>query len=225
MQNAFGLQGFQISGGPSWYQTDHYNIEAKGDGKPATREQVFLMLRALLEDRFQLKYHRETRELPVYALSLAKGGPKLPQPTDSSCTVLDPNAPPPPPAARGQLSARPCGVASVMLERASRASGGKIQMAEMVRVLSMIMDRPVIDRTGYTGTFDLQLDFTPDEATSGMPRSTQSSEPGAAPAAPDPTAPPQIFAALQEQLGLRLESAKGPVEILVIDHIEKPSQN
>ena len=104
--------------------------------------------------------------------------------------------------------------------------GGKVPMAEFVRVLSMAMGRPVIDRTGFTEPFDFRLDFSPDDTVSGLPRPIG---PGGDPAAPapaaDPTGPPQIFAALQEQLGLRLESAKGPVEVLVVDHVERPTQN
>ena len=109
MQNAYSLQDFQISGGPGWIQSDGYNIDAKGNGKPASRAQILLMLRSLLEDRFQLKVHRETKELPVYALTVAKNGPKLPQPKEGGCLAIDPNAPtpPPPPPATGQSRAFP----------------------------------------------------------------------------------------------------------------------
>ncbi len=98
-------------------------------------------------------------------------------------------------------------------------------MPEFSRVLWMVLGRPVVDRTGFTGTFDLRLDFTPDEAVAGLPRSAGTGNPESPPAAADATGPPPIFTAIQEQLGLKLESAKGPVEVLVIDHVERRFQN
>ena len=98
-------------------------------------------------------------------------------------------------------------------------------MPEFIRMLSMVLGRPVVDSTGFTATFDLRLDFTPDEAAAGLPRSAGAGNPESPPAATDSTGPPAIFTAIQEQLGLKLESAKGPVEVLVIDHVERPSQN
>jgi len=91
-------------------------------------------------------------------------------------------------------------------------------------MLSMVMGRPVVDRTGFADTFDLRLDFTPDDAVAGLPRAVGAGESGGT-AAADPAGPPNIFAAIQEQLGLKLESTKGPVEVLVIDRVERPSQN
>jgi len=229
MQNAYTLQAFQIVGGPGWMQSEGYNIEAKGDGKPASRDQVFLKLRSLLEDRFQLKVHRETKELPVYALTVAKNGPKLQQPKEGGCFPVDANGPTPPPrppAAGGQPQVFPCGSVGVMGESSGvRMQGGKVPMAEFIRILSMVMGRPVVDRSGYTQTFDLILDFTPDQAVAGLPRPMGAGDPGSPPAAADPTAPPPIFSAIQEQLGLKLDSTKGPVEVLVIDHVERPSAN
>ena len=98
-------------------------------------------------------------------------------------------------------------------------------MPDFIRVLSMVLGRPVLDRTGFTETFDVRLDFTPDEAAAGLPRSAGAGDPDSPPSAADPGSPPTIFAAIQEQLGLKLESVKGPVEVLVIDHVERPSQN
>jgi len=206
-------------------QSEGYNIDAKGNGN-ASREQTFLMLRSLLEDRFQLKLRRETRELPVYTLTVAKNGPKLPQPKDGSCITMDPNAPTlPPPPAPGR-PAFPCGRAGVMAESSgARMQGGKVPMTEFIRILSMIMGRPVVDKTGYSETFDLLLSFTPDEAVAGLPRGAAPRDAGSPAPTTDPAAPPTIFAALQEQLGLRLESTKGPVGVLVIDHVERPTGN
>ena len=227
IQNAYSVQEYQISGGPGWIQSEGYNIDAKGDGK-ANRAQTFLMLRSLLEDRFQLKVHRETKELPVYALTVGKNGPKLPRPKEGGCIAIDPNAPAPlpPPNARGRSPVFPCGRAGVMAESSgARIQGGKVPMVEFIRTLAMIMGRPVTDRTGFAEAFDLLLDFTPDDATAGLPRGMGPGDAGSPAPAADPAAPPTIFAALQEQLGLKLESAKGPIEVIVIDHVERPTGN
>ncbi|MGB9458991.1 MAG: M56 and DUF3738 domain-containing protein [Bryobacteraceae bacterium] len=225
IENAYGVQAFQISGGPSWIQSDGYDIEAKGDAK-ASRAETFLMLRSLLEDRFQLKLHRETKELPVYALTAAKGGLKLQPPKEGGCIPVGPNETLSPPAPGQPAPGFPCGRVGVHGESSGvRMEGGKVAMPEFIRMLSMVLGRPVVDRTGFTGTFDLRLDFTPDEAAAGLPRSAGAGNPEGPPAATDSTGPPAIFTAIQEQLGLKLESAKGPVEVLVIDHVERPSQN
>jgi len=227
MQNAYGVQAFQISEGPAWIQSEGYDIEAKADGK-ASRAQILLMLRSLLEDRFQLKLHRETKELPVYALTVAKGGLKLQPPKEGGCIPVDPNGTLPPPSnAPGQRAPGfPCGRVGVHGEQLGvRMEGGKVAMPEFTRMLSMVLGRPVIDRTGFAETFDLRLDFTPDEAAGGLPRSAGAGDPESPPSAADPGSPPTIFAAIQEQLGLKLESVKGAVEVLVIDHVERPSQN
>jgi uncharacterized protein (TIGR03435 family) len=223
MQNAYAMQPFQIVGGPDWINSERYEIEAKADGN-ANRAQMFLMLQSLLEERFHLKIHRETKELPVFALVAAKSGLKLPPPKEGSCVspAADASAdwyggrvaPPqqgPPPLAR-------CGEARVMLEPAgARIQGGKVGMAELARILSMALGRAVIDRTGFAGLFDAQLDFTADETTAALPPPP----PGTQHAFTNPS----ILVALQEQLGLRLESAKGPVDVIVVDQVERPSAN
>ena len=225
MQNAYGVQTYQISGGPGWVQSDGYDIEAKGDAN-ASRAQVFLMLRSLLVDRFQLKIHHETKELPVYTLTVAKNGPKLPQPKEGSCITIDTSAPLPPPPAPGQAPTIPCGSPMVMMRPSGlQMQGGKVPMAEFIRVLSMLMGRPILDKTGYTQAFDVGLEFTPDETTAGLPRGGGPGDAGNPAPAADPSAPPSIFAAIQEQLGLKLESTKGPVDVLVIDRVERPTGN
>jgi len=224
MQNAYTAQPFQIVGGPAWIDSDKYEIEAKADGN-ASRAQLFLMLQSLLEDRFQLKIHRETRELPVYSLVAARNGPKLPRPKEGGCEAATPETPPEwpgvgrmrPPDQNQPVLARCDSVNVSLAASGARMQGGKIPMSEFVRMLSSVLDRTVIDKTGFTGLFDLRLEFLPDDATPPLP-------------APPPGAgldskTPSIFIALQEQLGLRLESAKGPVEVIVVDHIERPSAN
>ena len=222
LQNAYSLQPFQIAGGPGWVESERYQIEATAGGN-ASRAQIFLMLQSLLEERFQLKVHRETRELPAYALMATKS-PKLPAPKSGNCAPPPPDAPnewaggrmAPPGQGPSQLPR--CGDIRVMLESSgARMQGGSVMMTELARTLSMVLARTVIDRTGYTAPFDIVLDFLPDQATSAMPPPP----PGAA---VDPNNP-SIFAALQEQLGLRLESTKGPVDVLVIDHAERPAEN
>jgi uncharacterized protein (TIGR03435 family) len=227
MQNAYTVQPYQIVGGAAWIGSERYELDAKTDSS-ASRAQMFLMLQSLLEDRFQLKIHRETRELAVYALLPARRGLKLPPPKDGGCVQPAPDAPSDwvggrmAPPAQGPLPRATCGVASVMLAAplGARIQGGKIAMPEFIRVLSMVLGRSVIDKTGFTGSFDLGLNFLPDEATPAMPP-----PPPDAAGAPPVSNNPSILTAIHEQLGLRLESTKGPVETLVIDHAERPTEN
>jgi uncharacterized protein (TIGR03435 family) len=226
MQNAYAVQSFQIVGGPAWIDSERYALEAKADGN-ASRAQIFLMLQSLLEDRFQLKIHRETRELPVYALVPARSGLKLPPPKEGSCvesmtdTIPEPSRGRMQPAVPGGPPLAQCGRVGVMAAPPSaRMQGGKVLMPEFIRMLAMVLGRPVIDRTGFSGLFDVRLDFLPDEMTPELPPPP----PDAAGAAHDSNIP-SIVSALPDQLGLRLESTKGPVEVIVIDHIERPSAN
>jgi uncharacterized protein (TIGR03435 family) len=221
-QYAYGVQSFQVVGGPEHVMSMRYQIDAKADGN-ASRDRMFAMLQALLEDRFQLKIHREARDLPVYALVAAKGGLKLPPPKDGTCVDSPADASPEwtgggRMAASGELPPikTRCGSAGVSLGPAGmRMQGGKIAMPELVRILSMALGRSVIDKTGFRELFDLHLDFVPDESTPAMP-----------PPPPDSgITGPSIPQALQQQLGLRLESTKGPAEVIVVDHAERPSGN
>lgn len=187
---------------------DPYDVKAKGNGS-ADLDKFRLMLRSMLEDRFHLMLHRETKELPVYELVAAKGGFKFAASKEGSCLPPDPNRPPPAPD--GPIP-RICGGA--------RMGRGLIDvvgvtMPRLIFILSDTLGRAVVDKTGFTGTFDAHLEFTPDEGTGNVPGQAATVDlPG-----------PSIFTALQEQLGLRLEPAKGPVEVLVIDHVERPSEN
>jgi len=199
-----------IIGAPSWFDSTRYDIEAKANGDPP-REQMVLMLQSLLADRFKLSVHHETRQLPVYALVLTKPGrtgPQLkPHSDDAKCT----NTPQPDPGPDEAMQAY-CGNFRV----GTAASGGLREIADAITIdrfaasLAQQVDRPVIDRTGLSGIFDLTLGFAPQGATAS---------------APDPSAPPSIFTALQEQLGLKLEAQTGPVDVVVIDYVEKHSEN
>ena len=184
IQQAFALKDFQLLGGPAWLRNNNYDFVAT-TGAPIKLSGKVLepYLQSLLAARFQLKYHRETKELPVYSLVTAKSGPKLKTHTGGGGENMDENG--------GK-------------DRESMTAT-KLSMAGLADFLARQLNLPVIDNTGIDGEFDLKLDWSPDQisASSG----------------------PSIFTAVQEQLGLRLESTKGPVEILVVDSIEKPSEN
>lgn len=145
---------------------------------PASEDQLKLMLQTLLADRFRLVLHRETKQLPVYELIVAKGGPKLKESAEDASTFLHTDA--------------------------KSITAAKVAMPMFVKLLSQQMGRSVLDKTGLSENYDFKLEWTPDEANGDGP---------------------SIFTAIQEQLGLKLEPSKGPVEVLVIDHAEKPSEN
>ncbi|MGJ5820444.1 M56 family metallopeptidase [Paludibaculum fermentans] len=213
MQAAYHVPPFQIEGGPQWMKSDQFELDARATGNPG-HAQMMLMLQSLLADRFQLRIHRELREMPVFTLEPARGGLKLPPPREGTC--LEENAGP---AARVQPprqgptpaqivekhpdyvvyeSAPRCGGMDMLREAGGwHIRGGKVPMAEFVRMLSGQLGRTVTDRTSFSGAFDVDLRFRADET---------------------------VFNAVQ-QLGLRLESTQGKVEVLVIDHVERLSAN
>jgi uncharacterized protein (TIGR03435 family) len=192
---AYDVRGDQISGGPRWFDSDAYNIEAMpGKDTPipegfAASNTFRMMVRSLLEDRFKLAIHRESREGQIYELEVTKGGPKLKAATKTNPSGLFPG--------RG------------------RVEGKAASMSLLARYLSGPTGRVVFDKTGLEGNYDFTLTWTP-ELTSA-PETAANSQ-------PDVTGP-SIFTAVQEQLGLRLESVRGPVDKLVIDHVEKPDLN
>jgi uncharacterized protein (TIGR03435 family) len=219
IQNAYRVQAFQVIGGPSWINTEGYNIEAKPE-KPADPEHVWKMLQSLLADRFQLTLHRETRDVAGYALT-AVNAAKLPAPKADGCV---PGAsavlPPPRPG-----SPSPCGRLVIQMSpNGLNVTGGRIAMPELVRILGVITGRPVLDRTEVGGEFDVKLTFTPDEVAMGLPGAGGPHDSGG-PRLPTDSEKPNILVALQEQLGLKLSSAKVPVEVVVIDRVERPKPN
>ncbi len=215
IQVAYDVKEFQVISGAPWTNAERYDITAKGeDGAP--QSQIKLMLQALLADRFKLIFHRETREMPVFFLMAAKGGIKLLEPKEGSCVTPDPTAPPPAP---GQPPPKYCGNMRISPQD---FNGAKISMMQLTTFLSDVLGRTVIDKTDFKGTFDVHLEFVRDQAlASGI----LGNGPGGAETAPADSPGPSIFTAVQEQLGLRLESGKGPVEVFVIDSAEKPSEN
>ncbi len=246
VQQAYGVGKDRITGAPDWLNSERYDIEAKMDAaqveefKALTPELARAarqhMLRKLLQQRFLLTMHRETKELPVFNLVIAKGGSKL-QESKPDDNAVSPDKPLDAAAAAKIAGAKPAGSSgglmgvgipdnsgggskSVTLSSGGgsfaiggrggvRSTSGKgITSAALASTLSSIAGRPVMDKTGLTGKYDYKLEFAPEDSQ----------------ADPDP-AGPSIFTAVQEQLGLKLEPAKGPVDIFVMDHIEKPSGN
>jgi uncharacterized protein (TIGR03435 family) len=198
---AYDLEPKQIVNAPSWYSSDTYDIEIQPDqpGAPS-KEQWNSILQKLLADRFQFKLHTEQRELPAYILTVAKGGPKM---TKRSIQTLG-----------GQ------GGQEATMLRPGTINAQALSMDDFAHTLRRILDRPVIDQTGLPGLWDLNLKWTPDESQfSGMMRGPQP------PSDESADAPPPLFTAIQEQLGLKLDSGKAQVPVLVIDSVEKPSAN
>jgi uncharacterized protein (TIGR03435 family) len=206
--NAYSSESNEVKGAPDWFSTERYDLTARIAGNP-TREQEQALWRALFAERMRLKAHHETEERPIYHLVVARAdgrlGPKIAK-SETDCTArraaqLRGETVPPLPAA-GANGLPPC---------SARTSGGMLtaagrDMAYLGRSIQGVAGRMIVDRTGITGDYDFTLEF-----------STQR---------PGDTAvddKPNIFTALQEQLGLRLEPARGPVEFVVIDHIERPT--
>ena len=206
-----------IEGGPPWIKSDEFTISAKAEGTPRIEVMSGPMLQTILEDRFKLKIHRASRDIPVYALTVAKGGPKLQPPKD--CIPID-LAAPRPAAPPGQLP-RLCGMGHIGAPKGSNLVEEfyGVTLAQFSRSLSL--DRPVIDKTGISGRFDIHLEFALDDTTREVlpPNNPANLYPE------DPTGGTSIFSAVQEQLGLKLEATKGPGEYLVIDSVERPSEN
>jgi len=218
------LPPFRIIGGPPWIDTDRYDVNAKAAADVAPTPAgpspaLFAMLRTLLADRFKLVAHNETRELPVYDLVLSRADGKLGaqmKPSAVDCAALSAarrGGPPPAPPAAGERP--PCGL------RVSPATmtGGSVTMAQLVTVLAGRVGRTVVDKTGLTGSFDIDLAWTPDQIPTGTP------PPGAPPLPPIDPNGPSLFTALQEQLGLKLDSTKGQVDVVVIDSVEHPTED
>jgi uncharacterized protein (TIGR03435 family) len=180
------------------------------------------MLQTLLEDRFKLKVHRETKEMPIYTLGFAKNGSKLPEAKDGGCVRFGPDSPPPPLPAPGQLPPIVCGG---FLRAPNLLQAGKVDMKQLVNVLSDVLGRPVTDKTGFAGTFDVKLEFSPEGTSFGGGPAGGGGLALIGGPPPGDDSKPSIFTALQDQLGLKLDSQKGPGEILVIDHAEKASEN
>ncbi len=225
IQQAYDVRESQISGGPGWIGSDRFDIAAKADASAAgpdglknpadqakAAEKMRARLQNLLKERFHLVTHRETKELAVYVMTLAKGGPKFKETKEDPAEGKDGNRP--------RRSSMRVGRGQIIAQ--------SIPMDNLARLLSQQLGRTVIDKTGLQGNYDFTLEWTPDPGQSlgGGPGgpvepSREMQRPDNAPDANGPS----VFTAIQEQLGIKLESQKAPVEMLVIESIEKPSEN
>ena len=224
---AYNVKRFQITAGPAWINSEGFDIEAKPDIAPpedarnmsfeqhqAIMDQQRVRMQNLLADRFQLKFHRETKELPIYALVVAKNGPKL----------HESSAPSPPDPSAAPKRGGPNGP-GIFMGR-GQLTGKQMKLSFLAEALSEQLDRLVIDRTGLNGFYEFTLKWAPDESQGAAFKGPGPLPPGGPDAPPPPdSSGPSLFTAIQEQLGLKLEPSKGPVEILVIDRVEQPSEN
>jgi uncharacterized protein (TIGR03435 family) len=210
-----------IVGIPPWATSQAFDVEGRVQGN-SPPQQMRLMLQSLLAERFKLAMHTETRQVPIYALVLAKAGkpgPQLQAHSEASpCQKLAPGQPaattdfgvvPPPPPVCGRF-----------MSGAHRLAGNDVTLEMLAANLNAMpsVDRPVVDGTGLSARFDLILTYTPEAAQTDSDETANTSS-------ADPSAPPALPTALEEQLGLRLKSARGPVEMPVIDHVEMPTPN
>jgi uncharacterized protein (TIGR03435 family) len=230
---SLAIQAPPIEGAPGWMSSDHFTVEATADGTPGQPMMLGPMMQSLLEDRFQLKLHRETRSGPAYELTVAKGGPKLTANNGSCAVDVPPSAAPRDPATGRPLPGfgpgarapqpgpgQPChfvfslnnGPNQLLVTRG-------MTLDEFSAWLFHVTGRTIVDKTGLTGKYDIRLEYLPDETGSRTNVSDGPNE--SADTQPEVT----LTTAIQEQLGLKLTSVKGTRQIIVIDHIEKPSGN
>ena len=217
---AYAIQGYQLVDAPEWVSTERFDIVAKVDGDPPPMppgtfsDPMLVALRLLLTERFKLTVHRETRDLDIYALTMARAdrrlGPAL-KPSTQDCAAWAARGAPPPAAQPGGANLPVmCG----MRGQQGRVLFGGSPLSMFATALGGPVGRVVVDRTGLTGAWDFELTFSGDPQR-GLP------SPGIEPPPDDPNAP-SLFTALQEQLGLKLEATTGPVEVVVVDRIERP---
>ena len=218
---AYNLQDFQLSGGPGWIASERYDVDAKVDDSRAAelrklsfwrrRDQMRLMVQSLLTDRFSLRLSHKTEMLPIYALVIAKTGAKLQEskPSENSSSGATEHF-----GQEGEFSMSQ-----------GQLTGQGISFEGLVHLLSWCLGRPVLDQAGLKGNYDFTLQWTPVQPRAAMPTGPEGAKPAIDNEPPPESSGPSIFTAIQEQLGLKLESTTGPVEVLVIDHVERPSEN
>jgi uncharacterized protein (TIGR03435 family) len=198
---AYGVHVKQIIGGPAWSVTDKFDVEGvpNAEGKP-NRKQLESMVQGLLANRFKLLTHQDKRELAVYALTVGKNGPRFTK------SAADQNAP-------SGYGFGPLGTMTVM----------NMTMAAFASAMQRtVLDKPMVDQTGLVDRYDFTLKWTPDDSQFIQIRGTGINVPSGG---DDPDAPPELYTAIQEQLGLKLEAVKALADVIVVDHAEKPSAN
>jgi uncharacterized protein (TIGR03435 family) len=220
---AYSVRDFQLSGSPGWLNTNLYDIEVKVDDATAAELEKLdttqrnlanrQMVQALLEDRFKLTLHHETQELSEYVLEVAKSGPKLQEtkPHDTYPT--------------GFAGPDGRGIDGMLMGAPGRFAGQAVNLGTLAYALSMQLGAPVVNKTGLTGRYDVTLKWTPDTSQSQVVGGAGAARQGPGDPPPPETSARSLFTAIEEQLGLKLESQKGPVDIIVIDHVEPPSEN
>jgi len=214
IQQAYRLPRSRVLGGPAWLDSDRFDIAATASGDAITSDVIRQMLRSALADRFGVALHNEMKQMPIYSLVLARSdgtlGPNLRR-SSMDCAGRRSQV------VGGQVQ---CGVLVSQAPTSASLRGGAAPLAEFVRLFSDFLERPLIDNTGLTGTFDLELQFT----------ATRSALPGAAAPGGLATAPstddiPPVFTAVQEQLGLKLNATSGTADVLIIDRATPPTEN
>jgi uncharacterized protein (TIGR03435 family) len=217
LRQAFNVQEFQLVGGPNWIGSDRFDVVAKApEGGEFNADAMRPMLRSLLIERFKLAFHNESREMPIYALMKARAdgrlGPNL-VPAAVDCAAMRGRrggGPPPAPPQPGQKME--CG----FMMGPGRMNAGGMPMSQLAQSLSPQVGRIVLDKTELTGNYDFEMTYAP-EGFAGPPPLLNGAPPPV-----DPNAP-TLFTALQEQLGLKLDSQRGPVDVVVIDSVEQPA--
>jgi uncharacterized protein (TIGR03435 family) len=205
---AYSITDHQILSDIKWFELQGYDMEAKAPG-PAALPQLRLMLQSLLDDRFKLKIHRETKEMSIYSLVPAKkgtpGGPGLVKTGDGDCSasVGDQAALP---------NGTPCGVVNI---GPGRINGQRGRVSQLCDRLSTLLGRPVVDKTGLTGNFNISVTWTPDADLERQPIESK----------PTDLSGPSLYTALQEHLGLKLIAGKGPVEVILVDAADRTAGN
>jgi uncharacterized protein (TIGR03435 family) len=222
---AMNARRVDVLGGPAWLDSDKYDLSAKAEDNATPAQMIGPMLQALLEERFKVRVHMEPRDTSVYALTVSKNNPRLQPSKAGSCTPMDLNNLSRTPSRPGEPAPRYCGGGGMRTNGMIwTADWYGVTMAEFAgRMISSYVDRPVIDKTGLSGPFDVHLEFVPDRAMSAGPVRLNGVDSPALSSAD--AAGPSIFTALQEQLGLRLSADKSPLDTIVVDHAEKPSPN
>ncbi len=210
---AYKISDLQLLGAPKWLSSERYDIEAKAEGDPSP-EAISAMLQFLFEERLQLKYHREFKEMAIYALVVTKPG-KL-KASEGECVPGTPSHAVP---SKPETPAIPCGRVTTF---GGHLLGAKIEIGQLVKPLSELSGRIVRDETNLTGKYDIKVEYTL-ERSPGLSADSPTNA-AAIPQAPDPGGP-SLLDAIEEKLGLKLELKNEPVEIMVIDHVERPSEN
>jgi uncharacterized protein (TIGR03435 family) len=225
---AYNVKDYQVEG-PAWLDSERYDIMATMP-QGVTKEQLALMLQGLLAERFKLTLHHENKAIPVYVLSVGKGGPKLKEVDVSAAEA--PGSPPPPPPSRVPGKAVPAGMVRIMIGMNNRRLEGSLTIARLCDSLSNWVDRAVLDQTDLKGTYEFDLSWTPDEndRLAGQMSMAMAAAghtpppPGEAAGASDPGL--SLAQALQTNYGLKLEARRNPADVIVIARAERvPTAN